>query len=242
MHIVASNGTQPCTQGWVLVKFKVLGSLRFLSHSETVNVFQRACIRAGIKLQYSEGFNPRPRLSLPLPRSVGVESDDELLCLRLAAIQSTSNTETRNSKPSLDTEQLKVELAKQLPNGIELLSVSTSKKKESFQPSAATYVLYIQPEHANKQLKTRIERILASESLNIDRQAHAKNTKSKSVDVRPFLKSVEFDNNRGIVIECKISSAGTIRVEEILKLLGLDTEKLAAPIRRTSVQWQANEL
>ena len=58
------------------------------------------------------------------------------------------------------------------------------------------------------------------------------------MDVRPFLKSIEFGSNSGIVVECKIGSAGTIRVEEILKLLELDVEKLAMPIRRTSVQWQ----
>ena len=67
----------------LVIKFKIGGNLRFLSHAQTLMVFRRACIRAGIKIQYSQGFNPRPRLSLPLPRPVGVASDDELLCLRV---------------------------------------------------------------------------------------------------------------------------------------------------------------
>ena len=53
----------------------------------------------------------------------------------------------------------------------------------------------------------------------------------------PFLKSIKLDN-RNIAVECKISSAGSIRVDEILKLLELDVEKLEAPVRRTNVQWQ----
>jgi radical SAM-linked protein len=67
----------------VLIKFKIEGSLRYLSHAETLRLFQRACARAGVNLQYSQGFNPRPKLSLALPRSVGVESDDEMLILRV---------------------------------------------------------------------------------------------------------------------------------------------------------------
>jgi hypothetical protein len=43
-----------------------------------------------------------------------------------------------------------------------------------------------------------------------------------------------------VIVECSVSSAGSIRVDEILKLLELDTEKLAGPIRRTAVGWQSN--
>jgi len=233
MSISASNETI-----FVLVRFKVLGNLRFLSHSETVEVFRRACVRAGLQVQYTEGFNPHLKLSLPLPRSVGVESDDELLCLRI-----------RKSSP--DTEQLKAALAGQLPAGIELFSVTTSKTKPPLQPCDATYLLDVQPEYATEQLKTKIEQLLASKSLNLDRYIDAKGTKLKNVDVRRFIKSIVFaDKETGqgtatdgkmtfrIVVECEISPAGSIRVDEILKLLGLDIGNLASPVRRSTVRWQ----
>jgi len=219
MRIAVSNETI-----LLVIKFKLSGSLRFLSHAETVKVFQRACVRAGMKIQYSQGFNPRPKLSLPLPRSVGVETDEDLLCLRVARDPNES--------------RIKARLSEQLPEGCELLSVSVEKTNASFQPCQATYVITVRQGYINDELETRIRRLLASESLNLQRRIDTKSSKFKNVDVRPFLKSIEFDNNRGIVVECKISSAGTIRVEEILKLLELDVEKLARPIRRTSVQWQ----
>ena len=230
MRIAVSNETI-----LLVIKFKVKGSLRFLSHSEMLKVFQRACVRAGIKIQYSQGFNPRPKLSLPLPRSVGVETDEDLLCLRCSIL------DTRCSM--LDTQSdlctsVKTKLSEQLPKGCELLSVSVEKTNASFQPCLATYLITVRQEYINDELKTRIRRLLASESLNFRRRIDTKNSRFKNVDVRPFLKSIEFDNNRGIVVECNISSAGTIRVEEILKLLELDVEKLAMPIRRTNVQWQ----
>lgn len=216
----------------MLVKFKIWGNLRFLSHAETIKVFQRACIRAGIKIQYSQGFNPRPKLSLPLPRSVGVESDDELLCLRV-----------ENSAESFDSEQFRAKLSAQLPEGCELLSVRLAEAKTSLGAGRATYVLAVQEDYLNEKLKTNINRLLESESINLQRHRDVRNSKfkiqnsePKNVDVRPFLESIKLDGNN-IAVKCRVSSAGSIRVDEILKLLELDAEKLAAPIRRTSVQW-----
>ena len=221
----------------LVIKFRISGSLRFLSHAETVKVFQRACVRAGIKVRHSQGFNPRPKLSLPLPRSVGVESDDDLLCLRCSMLDTRSDF----------CDLVKDELSRQLPEGCELLSVSVMEANTSFQPSGATYVLTLQPEYLNENLNATIKRLLASEILNLQRPIDIKDSRPrtqdqrlKSVDVRGFLKSIEL-NGRSITVECNISSSGSIRVDEILKLLELDVEKLAAPIRRTNVQWQVSE-
>ena len=225
MHTTASKETV-----LVLIKFEVRGNLRFLSHAETVNLFQRACVRAGIEVLYSQGFNPRPKLSLPLPRTVGVESDNDLLCLRLLHAPSESEVSDYQS-------QIKARLSGQLPEGCELLSVRTVREKTTFEPIAAKYILTVQRKYINRKLKSRIDHLLASESLNIERRIYPKNSKNKNVDVRPFLKSIELDD-RNIVVECEITSSGSMRVDEILKLLELNVKMLAAPVRRTSVKWQ----
>ncbi|MHC4482407.1 MAG: TIGR03936 family radical SAM-associated protein [Planctomycetota bacterium] len=213
----------------VVIKFRIGPSLRFLSHAETVRVFQRACARAGIRLQYSQGFNPRPKLSLPLPRSVGVETEDDLLCLRV-----------QDSPSSFSTERFKAALSVQLPDGCELLSVGCEQSDAQFQPRLATYLFTLRPEYIDRKLKAAVKRLLASNSLNLDRRIDAKGN-IRSVDVRPFLESVQL-KGRDIIVDCRISSAGTIRVEEILKLLELDAHKCAAPVRRTSVKWQEKSL
>ena len=234
MHIAASNETM-----LLVIKFKLREALRFLSHAEMLRVLQRACVRAGISVHYSQGFNPRPKMSLPLPRPVGVESDEELLCLRVAVNPDELRVTNHESR-------IKAELSAQLPEGCELISVNTAQAGRSFQPCSATYVLAVLPEYINEDLAARINRLLASESLNVQRQIEKKNSKFKTqnskfknVDVRNFLKSIILDD-RSIIIECNISSAGSIRIEEILRLLELNEEKLASPIRRTNVQWQAD--
>jgi hypothetical protein len=135
---------------------------------------------------------------------------------------------------------IKNKLSAQLPKGCELLSVNVAKTGKPLQPCSATYVLTVQPEYLNEYLTARIKHLLASESLNVRRQPGKKNSKPKNVNVRVFLKSIKIDD-RSIIVECNISPAGTIRTDEILGLLELDTDKLVLPIRRTKVQWKGDE-
>jgi len=222
----------------LVVRFRIGGSLRFLSHAQTLRVFQRACVRAGLKIQYSQGFNPRPRLSLPLPRPVGVASDDELLCLRVRKSTSPQEHKSTGTESTYDLCTLvKADISSQLPEGCELFSVNVAEVGTSFQPCSAAYVLAVRKEYLNEELKAAIKRLLASESINLQRQIDKRKSRIKNIDVRGFLESIELDGN-SIIVECKISSAGSIRVDEILRLLELDVEKLASPIRRTNVQWQ----
>ena len=51
----------------------------WVSHLDLMRIFQRAFKRAGLALTHSQGFNPRPSVSIALPLSVGVESHCELL-------------------------------------------------------------------------------------------------------------------------------------------------------------------
>ena len=51
----------------------------WISHLDLMRLFQRSFKRAGLPLKHTQGFNPRPSVSIALPLSVGVESRCELL-------------------------------------------------------------------------------------------------------------------------------------------------------------------
>ena len=51
----------------------------WISHLDLMRLFQRAFKRAGLLLTHTQGFNPRPSVSVALPLSVGVTSECELL-------------------------------------------------------------------------------------------------------------------------------------------------------------------
>ena len=59
--------------------FEKTGSSVWISHLDLMRLFQRAFQRAGLPLKHTQGYNPRPSVSIALPLSVGVESRCELL-------------------------------------------------------------------------------------------------------------------------------------------------------------------
>lgn len=204
-----------------VIRFRIGGSLRFLSHAETIRVFQRACSRAGVQIAYSQGFNPHQKMSLVLPRSVGVESDDEILCLWL-----------KEGQTEIDTESLKGEL----PNGIEIVSAKTSQAKNVPEPISARYVLNVQAQKINDEARKHITDMLANDKVIVNRRT-GEDSRTRPVDVRPFIESIKAEQSQ-VAVDCKISNAGTIRVDEILGLLQLKTADLTGPVRRTNVQWK----
>ena len=61
------------------ILFEKKGNAVWISHLDLMRLFQRAFKRAGLPLTHTQGFNPRPSVSIALPLSVGVESVCELL-------------------------------------------------------------------------------------------------------------------------------------------------------------------
>ena len=63
--------------------FEKKGNAIWISHLDLMRLFQRAFKRAGLMLTHTQGYNPRPSVSIALPLSVGVESCCELLDFEL---------------------------------------------------------------------------------------------------------------------------------------------------------------
>ncbi len=214
----------------LVVRFRIGGVLRFLSHAETLRVFQRACARAGIPVKYSEGFNPHPKVSLPLPRSVGVESDDELLVVRLS---------DRPEDAEGYAAQVRQTLQETLPAGIDVIGVELVGSG-TFHARSVDYLFCVRADRVTspaERLRQRAEAILASESWVVERKLPGE-AKVRRVDVRPFLESIQ-SVEKGVRVRCNVTVAGSIRIEEILQLLELESEDLAAPVRRTAVEWSS---
>lgn len=68
------------------ILFEKKGNAVWISHLDLMRLFQRAFKRAGLPLKHTQGFNPRPSVSIALPLSVGVESSCELLDFELDGV------------------------------------------------------------------------------------------------------------------------------------------------------------
>lgn len=193
-----------------------------------MTMFQRLFRRSGIELCYSQGYNPRPKLSLPLPRSVGIASDAELLCVSVQPGPSTESAETMT-----DT------IRSQMPDGCTLTELSIVDSKVSFKPRTVVYEFPIadpaSADNIEERLADIIRQIKDSTPVYIERTA-TKKRPSRRVDVAPYIESAELSKN-ALHVKCNITPAGTVRIDEILHLLDIDTEDINGPITRKSVEW-----
>lgn len=72
------------------ILFEKVGSAVWISHLDLMRLFQRSFKRAGLPLKHTQGYNPRPFVSIALPLSVGVESICELLDFELDGGEATN--------------------------------------------------------------------------------------------------------------------------------------------------------
>ena len=106
--------------------FTKTGNAIWISHLDTMRLFQRAFKRSGFHLKHTQGFNPRPSVSIALPLSVGIESLCELLDFEL-------------ENEGLTIETIQERLNSNLVDGIRVLSVYE-------QGSKLKYLKYLQCE------------------------------------------------------------------------------------------------
>lgn len=78
----------------VRIKFSKVGDLMYISHLDLARTMQRILLRSGIDIWYSEGFNPQPKMVFALPLPTGVESECELMDIKLNSFM--SNKEIMN--------------------------------------------------------------------------------------------------------------------------------------------------
>lgn len=91
-----------------IIEFSKKGTICYTSHLDLMRAFKRAFKRAGIPLAYSQGFNPHPKMGFAQPLSLGYWSLSEFI-------------EFETAGGDLLPNELMVQLAQMLPEGIELL-------------------------------------------------------------------------------------------------------------------------
>ncbi|GHJ45438.1 radical SAM protein [Catellatospora sp. TT07R-123] len=76
------GGQAPVVQR-VRLRYAKRGPLRFTSHRDFARAIERAILRAGVPIAYSQGFTPHPKISYASAAPTGVASEAEYLELGL---------------------------------------------------------------------------------------------------------------------------------------------------------------
>lgn len=205
----------------VAIRFTIEGDLRYISHHDTMRLFERALARARIPVRFSEGFNPRPRISLPVPRTVGVGSEADLLIVDL-------------TEP-VDPSDLLERLGPQMPAGLRLTEAWKLDTRTPPQPEEVEYVVQVPPDR-EAEISAAVNQLMACTSRIIQRASLA-GKPARTVDLRVFLvrAKVEAGLLRWAV---RAGNEGSVRPGEILAAVGLDEQLLLHRVRRTEIVWQ----
>jgi radical SAM-linked protein len=115
----------------MILLFKKKGLLRFLSAIETSNAVIRTLLRAGLKIQYSEGFHPKPKVSFLDTVATGV--------IDLALYV---NVKLEEIVDNLDIEKLKRGIKDVSVNGLELDEIFPIEINLNEIVSSYEYVLF----------------------------------------------------------------------------------------------------
>lgn len=72
----------------IRLKFSRKGPVSYLGHLDILRYFQKAILRAGIDIRYSEGFNPHQILSFAYPLGVSMETEGDYCDIEVNSFES----------------------------------------------------------------------------------------------------------------------------------------------------------
>jgi radical SAM-linked protein len=197
-----------------LLTFEKGESVRWLGHLDILRTFERAIRRAALPIAFSNGFNPRERISFASALSTGVTGAAELAILEL----------TDHLQPTAITDRLNATL----PPGIRILdSAETDDLRAKATLTACDRAEYdlvcsCPPEVGAAEVEAAIKTLMAQEQLPFLREREGK---TKSVDLRPHLYALELAsagvvNERLTLTMCVgQGESGTIRPHEVAGVL-----------------------
>ncbi len=204
------------------IRYAIDGDLRFISHHDTLRLFERAIARGGIPIRFSQGFNPRPKMRIALPRPVGVASDDELLLVDLAS--------------RVEAVEILGALRMQAPGGLSLVSAEPVAKGDRRLPCRATYGVAVDSPSLGGRA-ARIEAFMERSSHEVKRIGGGKGP-IKVVEIRQYVEAMTAQGG-AFRWSQSISTTGTVRVNEILEAVGLPSGDYLHRVRRETVAYQA---
>lgn len=199
------------------VKFTKENYLRYIGHLDLTRLFQRCFNRAGIELNYSKGFNPRPKFSIANPLSLGVESIEEYMDIDLVE--------------EIDIEDFIIRMNAVLPDDIRILAGIYPKDTKAIS-AILDLALYEAKFNTSidinkEELTTILKSWLNNEEIIISRFRKRKKTKILiQEDVKCLIKEVEVIKveNGIIYISALLSSSenGTLRPLDLIEAMDRD--------------------
>ena len=200
----------------VRIRFSKTGQAKYISHLDINRVFARTFARAGVKIWFTEGFNPHPYMSFSLPLSLGVESYCENVDVRITDDASFSEIKDRMNAC--------------LPDGIKVVDVYDDFR-DSYDICYSDYVFYFEFKDNNLALE-KIKTVLESEQiLALKKGKQGRKKVMKETDIKQFINRYNISiRNENIVLNVRLLAGPeknlnpSLLFDTIIRLIEMDFE------------------
>lgn len=166
------------------------GSLKYLSHLDWQNTIIKSLYRSGLKLNFSQGFNPTPKISLGIALPIFVESVTEFIDIEFF--------------DNIGKDELKEKLSKAFPSQIRVLDLKEIPRKEPSIDNTAEWAEYeFSPTEKDiYPVKSLLYDINAKFSKNEEILIEKKNKKGikRTIDIKPSIRSISERDNKIVMV------------------------------------------
>ncbi len=186
------------------INYEVKGDMAFLSHLEMMRLWQRALLRSDLPVSWTQGFNPRPKLSLGPAKGVGIEGLSEYLDVEF--------------KRLLKGEEIIRNLNNVLPQGVHVLHVRELPPGTKLLEAVINEAVYRVTFDCGcpEDLLSKADAFMAEDKCLFIRHSPKKD---KELDLRALVYNLIVEDET-LLIHGKLGAGGAVRPSEILTVLG----------------------
>jgi len=202
--------------------------VKYISHLDTMRLWEKALRRAGLPLAYTQGYHPQPRIQFAAPLAVGFTGEHETLDLWLSE--------------HVEPVELAERARAQLPAGLELLTVNEVNVGEPSLPAqvvGAVYSVAVESDVSPTELAARVAALVKQPEIHRQRRRKGR---MRDYDLRPLIDELRYggsapeDGRHLLWMRLKLGSGATGRPDEVLSALGLDRQPRR--IARLQLLWR----
>lgn len=166
------------------------GSLKYLSHLDWQNTIIKSLYRSGLKLNFSQGFNPTPKISLGIALPIFVESSTEFVDIEFF--------------DNIDKNELKDRLTKAFPKQIKVLDLKEVSRKEPSIDNTAEWAEYeISPIEKDiypvKSLLYDIDKMFSENEEFLIEKKNKKGIK-RTINIKPSIHSISERDDKIVMV------------------------------------------
>ncbi|MEW6027499.1 MAG: TIGR03936 family radical SAM-associated protein [Planctomycetota bacterium] len=190
-----------------LMRFTKKGKARYLSHRELLNLIEQAIRRSDIPVVFSEGFNPRPRISFLTALPLGISSEDEMMYFHLSEW--------------VKQDEIIRKLNRELVEGITITRIEPLR-----QGSIGGFSVEYQVAPLTDDARNELRRLSPDKIKNWMLQPEQiilrdyTNKESKRINLKAYVQRIELKDD-SLFLAIRITNEGTARPEEVLWSLGI---------------------